>query len=222
MLFRPAAPPPRRRSAPQAEPMTSSPEFSFPASNLDAAGKHFQLPLRAAWLRGALEGTAIGPAGRDGELDVRLSKSGTDVVVRGTLEAELVVPCSRCLAPAVIPVREELSVLAVPRAGATPAPTRGKRGETTKHGEADAEAEEIEEDSGEADIISYDGETVVLDELVRDELLLGIPMIPLCSEACPGIRPERPTSDGAPGASASADENIDPRLRPLLRLRDKT
>jgi uncharacterized protein len=207
--------------------MTSSPEFSFPASNLDAAGKHFQLPLRAAWLRGALEGTAIGPSGPDGELDVRLSKSGTDVVVRGTLEAELVVPCSRCLAPAVIPVREELSVLAVPRAGATPAPTRGKRdrgGEAGKHGHADGEAEEeeIEEDSGEADIISYDGETVVLDELVRDELLLGIPMIPLCSEACPGIRPERPTSDGAPGASASADENIDPRLRPLLRLRDKT
>jgi uncharacterized protein len=191
----------------------TSPEFSFPASTLDAAGKPFQLPLRTSWLRGALEGTAIAPSERDGELDVRLSKSGTDVVVRGTLVAELIVPCSRCLAPAVIQVREELSVLAVPSAVAA----RRRGG---KSGEDDAE--EVEEDSGEADIIGYDGETIVLDELVRDALLLGIPMIPLCSEACPGIRPERVASDAALGGSAPADENIDPRLRPLLRLRDKT
>ena len=63
------------------------------------------------------------------------------------------------------------------------------------------------------------GEGCCLDELVRDELLLGIPMIPLCSEACPGIRPERaPSSD----AAGSPDDAIDPRLRPLLRLKNKT
>ena len=62
-------------------------------------------------------------------------------------------------------------------------------------------------------MIAYDGETVVLDDLVRDELLLGIPMIPLCSEGCPGIRPEQ--SEGEAVAS------IDPRLRPLLGLKNK-
>jgi len=186
----------------------NSPEFSFPASNLDAAGKHFHLPVRASWLRGVLEGTAIGPSEHDGELDVRLSKSGTDVVVRGTLAADLVVPCSRCLAPAVVPIREELSILAVPSG---PAPRA--------RGERDQREDEEEEDPGEADVIAFDGENVVLDELVRDELLLAIPMIPLCSEACPGIRPERPSSSEAPSA---ADESIDPRLRPLLRLRSRT
>ena len=53
-----------------------------------------------------------------------------------------------------------------------------------------------------ADVIPYDWETVVLDDLVRDELLLGIPMIPLCSEACPGIRPERQSRD----TPSAADE----------------
>ena len=190
--------------------MTSA-EFSFPTSNLDAGGKQFRLPVRASWLRGVLEGTSIETSGRDGELDVRLSKSGVDVVVRGTLAAELIVPCSRCLEPAVIPVREELSVLAVP------ANSHGRSGRAASD-TGDDEGEGDEEDSSEADIIPYDGETLVLDELVRDELLLGIPMIPLCSEGCPGIRPERPSKD----APSAADESIDPRLRPLLRLKNKT
>jgi len=195
----------------------NSPEFSFPVGDLDAAGKHFQRPLRAPWLRGVLEGTAIGPSEQDGELDVRLSKSGTDVVVRGTLAAELVVPCSRCLEPTVIPVREEVSVLAVPSSVPAAAGKGGRAGRGERK-RAEDEAEEADDDPGEADVIAFDGDTAVLDDLVRDELLLGIPMIPLCSEACPGIRPERPSSD-APGA---ADETIDPRLRPLLRLRNKT
>jgi uncharacterized protein len=181
------------------------PEFSFPASNLDAGGKRFQLPIRTAWLRGVLEGTAVEASEHDGELDLRLSKSGTDVVVRGTLAADLIVPCSRCLAPALVPVREELSLLAVPGAHVE----KGKRVDDGEEGDVDP---------GEADVIAYDGETIVLDELVRDELLLGVPMIPLCSEACPGIRPERLSSD----APSAAEENIDPRLRPLLRLRNKT
>jgi uncharacterized protein len=189
----------------------SSPEFSFPTSHLDAGGKRFRMPVRATWLRGVLEGTTIESSGRDGDLDVRLSKSGVDVVVRGTLSAELLVPCSRCLEPAVIPVREELSVLAVPAAS-------HERAGRLASADDDADDADDEEDSGEADLIPYDGETVVLDELVRDELLLGIPMIPLCSEGCPGIRPERPSKD----APSAADESIDPRLRPLLRLKNKT
>jgi uncharacterized protein len=181
------------------------PEFSFPVSNLDAGGKSFQLPIRTAWLRGVLEGTAVEASEHDGELDVRLSKSGTDVVVRGTLAADLIVPCSRCLAPAHVQVREELSLLAVPGAHGD----KGKRGDERDEGDVDP---------GEADVIAFEGDTIVLDELVRDELLLGIPMIPLCSEACPGIRPERLSRD----APSAADDTIDPRLRPLLRLKNKT
>jgi uncharacterized protein len=175
-------------------------EFSFPAHDLDASGKRFCVAVRASWIGDALEGTDVGPGGADGELDVRLSKSGTDVVVRGKLTAELQIACARCLQPARIVVSERLSVLVV-RTGALG---------TRSHGDAD----EDEVVSDQADLITYDGETVVLDDLVRDELLLGVPMIPLCSEGCPGIRPETPPES----ASASA---MDPRLRPLLRLRKR-
>jgi len=182
-------------TAPASKP---APEFLFAVHDLDASGKRFRVPVRSNWLRGALEGTEIGVAERDGELDLRLSRSGTDVVVRGTLAAELLVPCSRCLERVVVPVREELSILAVP----SPEARR-----------AHADEDEVEFAAEDADMIAYDGDAVVLDDLVRDELLLGIPMIPLCSEGCPGIRPEQ--SEGDPVAG------IDPRLLPLLSLKSK-
>jgi len=44
-------------------------------------------------------------------------------------------------------------------------------------------------------------------------------MIPLCSEACPGIQP--PLASEEPEAGLDVDR-IDPRLRPLLRLKKNT
>jgi uncharacterized protein len=170
-----------------------SPEFSISVHDLDAAGRQFRLPVRAAWIRGALESTDIAPGQGDGQLDLRLSKSGADVVVRGTLRAELTVPCARCLQPARISVDEELSALAL-------ATGKGR-------GEAAGDLDDAEG----PDTIGYDGDSLVLDDWVRDELLLGIPMIPLCSEACPGIRPQ--AAESAPGA------DVDPRLRPLISLK---
>jgi DUF177 domain-containing protein len=172
-------------------------EFVVPAHDLDAAGKPYRFSVRAPWIRGALEDTGVQPAGSDGELDVRLSKSGADVVLRGVLTVELSVPCARCLQPAPVRVREPLSALFV---------TALSPGE----GSNEEGADELTLDD--ADVNAYDGETVVLDGLVRDELLLSIPMIPLCSENCPGISPETPSE---PAASSG----IDPRLRPLLRLK---
>jgi uncharacterized protein len=176
---------------------TKEHEFAIPVRDLDAAGKPFRFPVRAAWLRGALEGTDVAAPDRDGDLEVRLSRSGTDVVVRGRFQADLVVPCARCLEPAPVTIAEDVSVLVVPASA-----MREKAGK----GDEDAPLEH-------ADVIPYDGETVVLDDLVRDELLLAIPMIPLCSEACPGISPKLAAEEPEPGPG------VDPRLRPLLRLK---
>jgi uncharacterized protein len=144
-----------------------------------------------------METTQVGPGLEDGELDLRLSKSGADVVVRGTLRAELTVPCARCLEPAKIDIEEDLSALAVASASA-----RGRKASGADDGEGPEDA----------DTFAYDGDSVVLDELVRDLLLLGIPMIPLCSDACPGIRPK--TQD-APWAAG------DPRMGALMSTKQK-
>jgi uncharacterized protein len=113
-----------------------------------------------------------------------------------------------------------LSLLFVP--GKTPLPpSSGKKG--GGKGRKRSEPEEIELTPEDADTLTYDGETVVLDSVVRDELILATPIFPLCSEDCAGI--SRPPEDEAKGTkpddSVTREPDVDPRLLPLLRLKTK-
>lgn len=172
-------------------------EFPIPVSELDAGGKEYRFVLRVPWVRGQLEGHEAKAGEQEGSIVVRASKSGHDVVVNGRLEAELKVPCARCLEPFSVPLKTDIAVLYAP---AVKVKTPDK--------------EDYEFSAEEADTLPYDGETVVLDDLVKDELLLEIPMIPLCSEACPGM-------GTAAGAEENAEKGIDPRLAPLMAFRPK-
>jgi uncharacterized protein len=210
-------------------------ELSIPIHDLDAGGKQFRFALRPGWLRGALEGTDVTTSEEsEGSLDVRVSKSGTDVVVTGTMDVQVQVPCARCLESAEVHVHEPIAVLMVPAAHhahhhesserATKDAKAPGKDRASAHGRADDDGD-LEGDGEEADVLPYDGDTVVLDHLVRDELLLAIPMIPLCSEQCPGIRQpsqEHPPKDQERPAEAGLATEIDPRLAPLLKLKGKS
>ena len=69
-----------------------------------------------------------------------------------------------------------------------------------------------------SDIDTYDGDEVVLDDFLREMILLEAPIFPLCSEECPGIRaiPEVSSNRGNRVPKA-----VDPRLRPLLDMQTK-
>ncbi len=96
-------------------------------------------------------------------------------------------------------------------AGAVSTATGGGKG---KRPPKEKDLPEYEFASDEADVDTYDGETVVLDDLVRESILLEIPIFPLCSEDCAGIRPA--SSDTIDEA---VEPRIDPRLAPLGALR---
>jgi uncharacterized protein len=119
------------------------------------------------------------------------------------VKADVSVPCARCLAPVSVHINHEVTALMVPAAELV-ARSRG-------------EDDEADLENAELDVLPYHGETVALDELVRDELVLEIPMIPLCSEDCPGMSPPPAFSGNAVGVTA--EKAIDPRLAPLLRLK---
>jgi uncharacterized protein len=159
--------------------------------------------------------------------------------VRGRIHASLTTPCARCLDPAAIDVDTELSLLlqletpakhgAPAKAVAKPArpSAHGGHGTHVTHGAHGTPAvageegkkpprpkeEEYEFTSDEADVDTYDGETVVLDGFVREAVLLEVPNFPLCSDDCPGIRP------AAASAPEAAAPRVDPRLAPLGALR---
>lgn len=167
-------------------------EFEIPAANIDVVGKDFTFEVRPDWVRGELEDHEATSSGAPGTISVRLSRSGKDIVFRGHLTAELQAPCARCLKPFNFTVDKDLTGLMVLESSIT----------TSAGGEDD----DLSPD--ELDVMTYDGECVVLDSLVHDELVLETPMIPLCAEDCEGVPAPKDVAAEAPG--------IDPRLAPLL------
>jgi uncharacterized protein len=100
---------------------------------------------------------------------VNLAKHGRDILLRGHLEGCLDLSCSRCLEPFAAQVATEFEVLLVP------APQR--------------EAPDKELSAQELDLDVYSGETVDLEALVREQIILLAPLKPLCQESCRGLCP---------------------------------
>jgi len=103
---------------------------------------------------------------------VHLARWGTSVKVTGRVETELSLPCDRCLEEFPFPVEEEINVLLEPVASVS----RLK--------------EEVCLSRDDLDVIFFDGETVEVDEVVREQILLAVPMRQLCKEDCKGLCPQ--------------------------------
>lgn len=177
--------------------------FSIHTAELDRGGKDVDFVIPAEWIDRALEDSESSGAGTPGTFHVSVSKSGTDVIVSGKLAATVRTQCARCLGPAEIAVTSKMRSLFVPLSS-------GKLKVKTNE-----EGFGIDENA--PDVYSYDGDRIYLDEVIRDELILEIPMNPLCSEACPGIAVARENSEEVDSGSTS--KGLDPRLAPLLRLK---
>jgi uncharacterized protein len=200
------------------------PAFSFIVHELDDGPKTYDEVIERAFVEDALEGEEEFHAGEaPGALHVTLTKMGREILAVGTAKATFVAPCARCLNAFTIPVVGEIEAVAIPAsaAPAQPAPKGGKRGAAKdaakkpakaprKHDDDEDDDDDVTDDG--PDTIRYEGEHLVLDDVVRDALVLEIPMMPLCSEACPGI--ERP-----PLAEEPADRSVDPRFAALLSVK---
>lgn len=169
-------------------------ELSLHVPDIDEAGKDYVFALRSAWLSEVLgeADVRVDEAGPEAMLKLHAQKQGADVVIHGRVTAALVVECARCLEPAHVAVDAEIGALLT------------ARGEGLR-----PEPDEVVLSPEELDRELFSGDDIVLDEMVREQILLEIPIKPLCREDCPGI----------PVASqAGARERIDPRLAPLLKL----
>src|SRR5688572_6534465 len=93
----------------------------------------------------------------------------------GTVKTELELDCSRCLEPFKLPVDREFDLRFLPAGAAEP--------ETD-----DDEETEVEDDD--VAITFYRDEQIDLNELLREQFYLALPMKPLCSAGCKGICPQ--------------------------------
>ncbi len=124
--------------------------------------------LSTPWLQAQLvDLTDVGAGAAPGVVELEATRQGKQVLVRGAAEATLALTCVRCLETFEARVRAAVDVLMRPGK-----PSDGR------------EVDELAlEDLGEE---TYEGDLIVLDDLVRDLLLLEVPMSPSCGEACPG------------------------------------
>ena len=99
-----------------------------------------------------------------------IDKVNEEILVKGDLSALLEMECSRCLKQ----FEEERDV----KVNVVLHPLEELRGE---------EKHEIKDD--ELDMGFYRGDELDLKDLLREQILLTIPMKPLCSEGCRGICP---------------------------------
>lgn len=104
------------------------------------------------------------------EIDCQLLRIHRDVVVHGSVETAIPLVCSRCTEEFVLPLRAPLEAVYLPAQMATP-------------------EREKELEDGESDVYYYREYLVDLGEMVRDKLLLSIPLQPHCRMGCRGLCP---------------------------------
>lgn len=115
-------------------------------------------------------------------LDVELRRVDSTVFVQGAMRGRFFIPCSRCLGPAPIEIDEPAMRLTfLPKSAWA------------------ALGEEVELGVEDLDTYTHDGESIDLAVLLREQMVLAIPIAPLCSEDCGGI--ER-ASEGDPKAGS--------------------
>jgi len=191
-------------------------EFALQVQDIDENGKSFSFPLSPAWVEATLADANLhaDPAAPPGSIQVHAQKNGNEYLVEGRVQASLTTDCVRCLGAAKVPVDTKFATL-FSRSANT-----GPREHARRADETFDSREDENEDEDDLSREEFSGHEIVLDDLVREYLVLEAPMQPLCSADCQGILvPEhvRPPED----VFGPSDGKVDPRLAPLLRLRDK-
>lgn len=135
----------------------------------------------------------------DAHVSIDVHKYGKRVLIKGTAEMPYLFACSRCLKEFHLPLRADFEEEYLPVTEVSGA-------------EDESAAKELEPGF-------YRGDEININELVREQMLLAVPMKPLCKPDCLGICPRcgRDLNDGICGCK---EEDIDSRLIPLKKIKE--
>jgi uncharacterized protein len=115
------------------------------------------------------EAEQAGPLRVEGVAELLPNTDG-EVRIQGTLSVRMKAVCDRCLGEAILPIDTVLDLFYRPMS-------------------VIARSEEVEIDEGEAQIGFYEGEGMELEDILREQVMLLLPMQRVCNEDCKGICP---------------------------------
>ncbi len=127
------------------------------------------------------------------------SRKGESVRVQGTLSADVEVVCDRCLQPVPVSLKGQFDIPFVP---------------------LDRESEQVDSELKAEDLETsfYEGNVIDVDQIAREQVLLGLPIRTLCREECKGLCAGCGIDLNTGECSCSAGET-DPRWDALASLR---
>jgi len=202
----------------------SNPSFIVPVADLERGPREVSWTVSTAWLAQAFEGTEAEPL-EEGRLTATLTKSGSEVLVRGRVRARVTMPDAATSEPVEIPLDSEVFLMLAPAPSAEPAGRKSRRGgrrQAAPEGKAPKKKGGWSEDSELADADAaqdtYSDDQIVLDPFVREFLLLELPMVArkdLRSGPPPAIAPPSPAPEG------EQPRQVDPRLAPLAAIAER-
>ncbi len=139
--------------------------FSVHVRRVDGAGSDLEFPVDPSWLETELaEYEVVAPC--PGSLKVKVTPISPGFWVEGSVDITIVVTCLRCLRPANLDLRIPFKV------HMTPGPP------------SDTHVEESYAQDGSLGVGHFQGEEIVLDNLVRESIVLALPMSPRCPSGC--------------------------------------
>jgi uncharacterized protein len=124
-----------------------------------------------------------------------------DIRLKGDLSTRLQLTCARCLEPVMQDVQRDFDLLYRPQG-------------------SDAGHAELSVTDAEAEIGYYTGDGLELDDVLREQILLAVPLRALCSEECKGLCPHCGKNLNE-GPCSCAEPLEDPRWAALKDIRKR-
>jgi len=151
-----------------------------------------------------LEQGPEGAAPAEVSFDVQLDHVGDEILLRGELSGQFWTTCSRCLEPALVRVREPKWLCNfLPLESTEPRET-----------DVDLALEDL-------DASTHDGEQIDLLPLLRETLVLALPIAPLCDDNCRGISSRGISSLGIQAEEAQSRADEQPASTPWKQALEK-
>jgi uncharacterized protein len=180
--------------------------MEFRILELEREPVEFDLKLAPGAIDYGDEATQVGDLATSGSAEVIHEHRGpkdivADIRLRGHFAGSFQVPCARCIEPVEIPLAAEFDLIFRPLG-------------------ADADVPERSITASETEIGYYQGDSLLLEDVLREQVLLSLPVRTLCKPDCKGLCPRCGANRNL--QPCSCDEGpSDPRWEALTDLRSR-
>ncbi len=163
-------------------------------AELEQGPIHLDTAIDVEWLKERMSFCEYDAVPMNGVVNLDIQSAADGVWVRGKVFTNVKTACATCLKDIVIGIESMINSFLLPLS------------------EFEKEGDKSELTPEDLDREYYDGETVCLEDMLGDAIMLELPMNPKCETSCPGL-----AAYNAPAREVTP--SVDPRLAPLLGIR---